>query len=524
MNRLLQYTLFGATLLVLCQCGVPQPPVCRHVPLASRQEPAALMGEARKSWSALGRSHGHSAATARETYNAAVVKLLDQLRCGQGTWDERAARLGTSIDRDSAFMDPDKLDALVDARTIRIRKLVSSQQTDGLGVVTVGWVETSPVGTPRERFRLPNGIPYHLNVILNFDSPQPRWEFRKRWRDETIAVAGKEHVLAANWSAANEFYWKMCQLDDLLVQNVILPDRYTEETGIYFVTPYDPKKIPVVFVHGLVSSPDAFKNTLNELLPQKWFRDHYQVWLYNYPTGNPWIYSSKVFRDKMREACAYARSEGSGANLDRMVIVCHSMGGLVSRSSVTDPGTKLYDSLFSRPVDELPVRQNTKELLSSGLLYEPLKEPSRVVMMAVPHRGSPVATWGPSVWLSRLIRLPKTLTVELLDSALVTVISTVEGEPQQKSFSSINSLSPHSPTTKAMADLPLPKGVVFHSIIGDRGRGDTPESSDGVVPYWSSHVDGVASEKIVPSGHGVPDSPEAANELVRILQLHLKER
>ena len=75
----------------------------------------------------------------------------------------------------------------------------------------------------------------------------------------------------------------MCDLDDLKIQNVILPERFMEETGIYFVTPYDPNKIPLVFVHGLVSSPDAFKNMINELAPEPWFREHYQIWLYNYP-------------------------------------------------------------------------------------------------------------------------------------------------------------------------------------------------------------------------------------------------
>lgn len=511
-------------MLVLSQCGVPHPPACRRIPQASRNDPSVLMDRARRSILDMRSLHGARADRARDEYNQNLIKLLDHLRCGRGSWDERAARIGTVIDRSESFMDPDRLDALVDVRSIRFRKLDEVRKTDGLGVAAVGWVETSPVGSPRDPYLLPNGIPYHLNVILNFDGNVPRWEFRKRWRDETVSVNGREYPLAANWSAANEFYWKMCQLDDLLIQNVILPERYTQETGLYFVTPYDPAKIPVVFVHGLVSSPDAFKNTLNHLMPQKWFRDRYQVWLYNYPTGNPWIYSSMIFREKMREAISHVRAQGPDHNLRRMVLVCHSMGGLLCRSSVTDPGHTLYDSIFTRPVESLPVRERTREMIRRGLLYEPLAEPDRVVMMAVPHRGSPMATWGPSVWISRLIRLPKTLTVDLLDKTLHTVFVTEQGTGDLPAFSSINSLSPVSPATKAMASLPLPKGVAFHSIIGDRGKGDTPESSDGVVPYWSSHVEPVASEFIVPSGHGVPDSPEAADELERILKLHLNQR
>jgi hypothetical protein len=60
--------------------------------------------------------------------------------------------------------------------------------------------------------------------------------------------------------------------------------------------------------------------------------------------------------------------------------------------------------------------------------------------------------------------------------------------------------------------------------VGDRGRGDTPNSSDGVVPYWSAHLDGAQSEKIVPSNHSTPLNPEAIAEVRRILHLHLKSQ
>lgn len=508
--------------MALCQCGVPQPPQCRWVPLASRQAPDRLLTEARKAWQVLKvQSEGKRADEALASYNGAVTKLFDQLRCGPNGWDTRAAALGTQVDRSGALMNPDELDAVIDARSIRVHKLNGRRYTHGLGVATVGWKQTTPVGVPRKAYQLPNGLPYNLNVVLNFDGEHPKWQFRKRWRDEEMRVGSATHVLAADWSAPNAFYWRMCQLDDLLVQNVILPDRFTEETGLYFITPYDPEKIPVVFVHGLVSSPDAFKNVLNELIPEKWFRDHYQVWLFNYPTGAPWAHNAYFFRMKMREAMAYAKKQGPVDHLNRMVLVGHSMGGLLARSSVTDPGTALYDAVFRKPLHQLNLQNGHRKLLEDGLLYEPLHEPKRVVFMAVPHRGSPMATWGPSKWIARAIRLPKTLTVELLDSTLTTVLTTVQGDGKMPHFTSINSLSPSAPTTNALSSLPLPKHIAFHSIIGDRGRGDTPDSSDGVVPYWSSHVTPVVSEKIVPSNHGVPNDPQAAEELKRILKLHI---
>ena len=85
---------------------------------------------------------------------------------------------------------------------------------------------------------------------------------------------------------------------------------------------------------------------------------------------------------------------------------------------------------------------------------------------------------------------------------------------------SISSLSPKNKSNVALGSMPLPRTITFHSIIGDRGRGDTPNSSDGVVPYWSSHIEPVQSELIVPSNHSVPDNVAAAAEVKRILKLH----
>jgi pimeloyl-ACP methyl ester carboxylesterase len=522
--RLILSTLIAG---ILCQCGVPTPPQCRKVPAGSRAPAADLLAEARAHWQVLAnpaRKNDWPAATS--SYNAAVAKLFDQLRCGPNTWDDRATMLGTQIHPDSqSELHPARLDALfpaslVDSRTVRTR-----QTTAGVGVPLVGWRVTTPVGVPRAPFQLPNGQPSNLTASLSFNGGElPTWRFTKRWNHDDLAVGRTRHILAADWTAPNAFFWKMSELDDLTFQNVFLPDRFTEETGIYFVTPYDPEKIPLVLVHGLVSSPDAFKNLINELSPHPWFRENYQIWLYNYPTGNPWIFSSMRFRDIMRETCSFARSKGHDQNLRRMVVVGHSMGGLVTRSSITHPGTAIYDEYFPVPIDQLKVGPDTKNLIKAMTLYEPLDEPSRVVFMAVPHRGSPLANMAFANWISRLIRLPKLLTVELLDNAFQTVEHIAEGdEPAEFLPTSINSLSPTNRANLALNKLPPPDHVTIHSVVGDRGRGDSPDSSDGVVPYWSSHLKPVHSELVVPANHSVQEHPEAAAELKRILQLHLQD-
>ena len=510
---------------LLCHCGAPQLPQCTRVPKASRVPAPTLLEDARHSWKILANpNRKHDWPTATESYNAAVAKLFDQLRCGPGDWQHRAGLLATAIaPPDASHVDPAALDGLFPASLINTSVLNERKTTPGLGVPLVGWKETAPVGRPRPQFTLPTGLPYMATASLDFSrSGLPVWHLTKRWIQPDIALGNVRQPLAADWSAPNAFFWAMSELDNLALQNVFLPGRYSEETGFYFLQPYDPEKIPLVLVHGLVSSPAAFKETINTLIPEPWFLKNYQIWLYNYPTGNPWPFSAARFREKMREVCAYARSKGHSRNLERMVVAGHSMGGVITHASVTDPGTAFYKAQYSKPPDELRASAAGRKMIQETLFYQPLREPKRVVFLATPHRGSPMADLRLATWISRLIKLPKTLTVDLLDNTLQAVGDIAQGETPGDLFpTSVGTLSPANKATRALNVLPLPPTITFHSVIGDRGKGNTPESSDGVVPYWSSHISPVVSEKIVPAGHSVQHHPSTNAELKRILLEHL---
>ena len=87
---------------------------------------------------------------------------------------------------------------------------------------------------------------------------------------------------------------------------------------------------------------------------------------------------------------------------------------------------------------------------------------------------------------------------------------------------SVDTLAPNNRFVKAINTIPITPGIPYHTIMGDRGRGDTPNSSDGVVPYWSSHMDGAKSELIVPSAHPAHQNPQAIAEVHRILLLNAR--
>jgi len=157
------------------------------------------------------------------------------------------------------------------------------------------------------------------------------------------------------------------------------------------------------------------------------------------------------------------------------------------------------------------------------LIFRPRHDVARVIFISTPHRGSVIAQNPIGRIGSSLIRKSEQYVNagrEILQASVVQEDPTIM--KLNRLPNSIDTLSPNDPFVKEMNTLPMAKRVPYHSIIGDRGRGDTPNSSDGVVSYWSSHLDGAESEKIVPCGHGAHHNPEAVAEVVRILKKHIR--
>jgi pimeloyl-ACP methyl ester carboxylesterase len=508
--------------MMLAHCGAPTPPQCISIPRSSRQPAPQLIAEAHAAWNLLENSSRRAewpAAQAR--YNIAVGKLFDQLRCPARPWAVAAAAMGTQLaPREPKDARLDAIQVMFPARTVDTDSLGPRKVTPGLGLPIVGWCDQSIEGGERRAiFAPPTGQPFNVTALLRFDrGAVPSWQFCAPLQKAETTLGSRSVRLSADWSAGHAFYWKMCLLDDLTIQNVLLPERFQDETGLYFGQPYDPERIPVVFVHGVNSSPATFKEMVNELAGQEWFRKKYQVWYFNYPTGNPWIVTSAAFRGFMSQAKTYANAHGDHGNIDRTIIVAHSMGGLVTRSTLCDPKQCFYNAYFKKPFDQLKLDPRGRALIQNGLLYKPVDYPARAIFLAVPHQGSPLAARYIFSWLSNLIKLPKRLTVNLVDITLRNAGAVLLANPN-KLPTAIDTLTPNDPSIRALQEMKFPKRIRLNSIIGDLGRGNSPNSTDGIVPYWSSHLEGVESEKIVPSSHSITANPQAIQEVERILLL-----
>ena len=175
--------------------------------------------------------------------------------------------------------------------------------------------------------------------------------------------------------------------------------------------------------------------------------------------------------------------------------------------------------MFIKSPDKTPLPQATKKLLTDILIFRHRPEIGRVIFISSPLRGSEMATFSLGRFGSMLIRTPGLLLSAGNDVFKITTFQTGDLK-LKRAPNSIDTLSPRNRFVRLINTIPVVTGIPYHTIIGDRGRGDSPNSSDGVVPYWSSHMDGAQSECIVPSDHGAHQNTKAFAEVKRILKLN----
>ena len=428
--------------------------------------------------------------------------------------------LGVSEDTRTTI-DPRSADRLIAADTVRISRLRSRTVQEGIGLPCVARLAPKSPALRGEPGVPPRGgICEPVTALALAGGRNPQLAFYRTRVDDRADVGGYRGQLAADFSAPLAYMLSRGRNRNLDVRALLRPGKYYDYTGLYQFERYDPKKIPVVFVHGLMSRPETWVPAVNELMADKAIRERYQFWFFLYPTGLPVWGTAGELRSELDRYRKTLDPTRSNRNFDRMVLVGHSMGGLISSLQIRTGGRALWKQFLETPPDQLSISAELKDRIIKAVQFQPRPEVSRVVFFATPHRGSDLAVNPVSDFFSRLIKLPFTF----LEPDLYALQSALREEYRDMFVAPANSivfLRANSPLLKAILALPMRPGVPYHSVIGDRGRGDTPDSSDGVVPYWSSRMDGAKSEKIVPSGHGAHEHPEGIAELGRILRLHL---
>ena len=293
-----------------------------------------------------------------------------------------------------------------------------------------------------------------------------------------------------------------------------------EPTGLSLVGPYRRAKIPVVLIHGLWSNPWSWARMIQVLEADAVLGDRYQFWTFGYSTGDPLPYTATLLRHDLDEVRRKFDPDRTDVAFDRMALVGHSMGGLLTKMMVQESGTRLWRLTCDRPVMDLAGDPADCELLRNALIFKPRPEVRRVVFIATPHRGSRVDRGGLGRLGSRLVRLPDPLRASY--GRLIArngpdffVERFRRGLP-----TSIDELEWRSPILMLLDELRPAPNVTAHSIIADRREPPRAGGSDGLVLYESAHLDGVATESLVSAGHLCQDHPAVIREVRRILVEH----
>lgn len=519
---------------MLLGCSAPLIPTAElPVPSRQTQNDTDLVARLRDSWYQLANPDlgDRERAVALHQYNKDLLTLVKRLR-------HDALEQQKLLEYDEFELQHQKDESIrrflglhediVPAIDVELSALQERYTLPGIGVPMVGVIPEGKIkpGTENVFNIATRGTVSILTAVMSFsENGKPHFRLIPRNREDFIAVGKLNYPLAADWSALLEVYWNLTRVKDDRWLGLLQPQELRNTTGLSSIQVYNPNKIPVILTHGLMSSAGTFDNLVNRLYADPEIRRNYQFWYFNYPTGVAWTVSARAYRESLQKLRDQVDPHHKNPNWDKMVVVGHSMGGLITHYSQCEepwnllrasdiPQKTLAQYLDKRYVHE-PLPDPALEALRKDYFFEPVKA-GMVVYMATPHRGAPVAKYRLATFLTKLVSLPQNLLREAYNLAtLQQDMLLLNPQDAYLWFTSVNQLKPDSYSISGLQGLKV-RNVPTHSIIGDQGKGDTPRSSDGVVPYWSSHL-AWGTEKIVPSDHSVQDCMETANEMKRIL-------
>ena len=415
-----------------------------------------------------------------------------------------------------------KYDQVILANSIRQRGLRHEYKIAGKGTPLVVYAK-NPEISPQEKHYPSTGITLGLTAVKEERRGQvPLLKLYDAFDPIVVRSCYSSHPIAANFTATlavlNSHARKVA---GSAAGSFTRPDSPRFATGIYLIQPYDPNKIPILFVHGLISSPISWQNLTNDLCSDPRILEHYQPWFFLYPTGQPLLESAEQLRKDLQATQRLFDPKGTALASHHVVVIAHSMGGLLAHTLVSDSGDALWNVFANKPFNSLSLSVGEKHLISGYFFFRHQPCVDRVIFLAVPHHGSRLAAGIVGSIGNRVIRHSKAAAEAMKELAAESpgILSryfarvSVRGGP-----TSLFSLAPN-PLLDRLASLPI--RVPYHTIIGDRGFDGGTRSSDGVVAYSSSHLAGAESEKIVAAGHTLFSNEAAVLEIKRILEKNL---
>ena len=369
-----------------------------------------------------------------------------------------------------------------------------------------------------DRFAQAKHVYYGLTALIRFRGRDCEIVLADPLSREDIDLDGRKHPLAGDFQGPLALALADLNLEKRELLGLFKPQEFEQSARLARLQPFDPTKTPVILIHGLGNSPATWAPLIEFLRGDPKIRQNFQFWFFSYPSGLPYPLSAAFLRAQLAEL------RKRYPNLKEPVIVGHSMGGMIARLLMTDSGMKLWNTYFDKPPGELPLSERTRKIMAGSMIFEAVPNLGRVVFVSPSHRGSDRAIdiWG---------RLGAAIVGNPIteDEVYKEVAAFARPEARKRGVgrlpNSIDLLNPENLFINTVDTLPLKAGVPYHTLLGDRGRGGfldrtRPQLTDGFVPYWSGHLAGARSERIIPSNHWTHLHPLGMAEIKRILVEH----
>jgi len=443
-----------------------------------------------------------------------------------GTFDLPFGRLDVSFDPAALRAGDRELYGFVPTSELAVEGLGMRYRRPGLGAPLAAAIR--PVDTSRPgrdliapRIKVPVTamlrIPNARRALAESQPLAATLELHLAWDAESVSIAGEPVPVEADPTAALALSFTGIPMAKLEMLGLLgrLSSEFANRPPLISTTPYKPGLIPVVFVHGTESSVVRWAEMYNRLLADPDIRSRYQFWFFQYDSGNPIALSALRLRDALTAAVARLDPAGTDPALRKMILVGHSQGGLLVKMQVISTGDRLWNAASRKPLSELKLSTQTRDLIQRGMFVEPLPEVTRVVFICTPQRGSFVA--GRTL-IANIVR--RLLNPQLFTGLTADWARNRDAAVNPSLQTAVDNMSPRSPFIHGIQEIPVAESVKVHSIIAVEGDGPVEQGDDGVVKYTSAHIEPVESELVVKSNHSTQGNPHTIEEVRRILRVH----
>ncbi len=471
---------------------------------------------------------------AADFYNLALTQVLSGAgaegvaKLQSGRYAVPFGVVDVAIDQASLTFAGRTMTSFVPTMNLEVQGFQNNYRSDGIGAPLAAGLEPAPY--PDKGLILPVNLRIPTSAVLQMDDPRrqltgstltARLTLYTIYDTASIRIGSHTVPLEYDQTAVRALFavegkaWTR-ELSGLL-DNALAGPNGTNNDNLFALEPHRHGRIPVVLVHGTASSPLRWADMVNDLLEDKDIRDHYEFWFFTYNTGNPIPISANVLRRAIENAVKSLGGVQADPALGRMVVIGHSQGGLLTKLVSIDAGTRLWDAISNKPVDELNLKPETKAMLKEVLFVRRLPFVETVVFIATPHAGSYQASLTIASLFTRLVTLPLGIASAAAD-VLTNAGDGLKLDKDRRAFNSINGMSPRNPAIEALRQIPVAPGIHAHSVIPTLQDGPLNDRNDGIVDYKSAHIDGVESELVIErQGHSTQSNPLAVREVHRIL-------